>query len=133
MPRIARVTQIYPDLPIVAQINACVAQNNAGTQFEHVALDCAALRHVAPAFPKYATYNMPMETGQTPLRPRKDGACCDCGTRSVETHDGLFCMNCLHKRSKNENWIQPAAVHEQRGRKVSVNTQTLGGAAEGMS
>ena len=69
-----------------------------------------------------------------PLEPRKDEKCCDCGTRYVETYDRLFCMPCLHKRSKRENWFQPTSVHEERGRKLTrVTIPMLGGAAEGTS
>ena len=69
-----------------------------------------------------------------PLKPRKDGMCCDCGTKCVETYDRLFCMSCLREKSKRDNWWEPAAVHEQRGRKLTrMTVQTLSGAAEGTS
>ena len=66
-----------------------------------------------------------------PLVAREDGRCHDC-KRTAVTFDGLFCKACLWQRLKQDNEVPKCAVHEQRGRPVSVHPHALGGAAEGM-
>lgn len=62
--------------------------------------------------------------------PRKDGQCCDCGSKPAETNDRRFCKACLRKRIKAETPDPKAkAVREQRGRKAR-DTKTLGGTTE---
>ena len=66
-----------------------------------------------------------------PLVARDDGRCHDCFKDAV-TFDGLFCKRCLWERLKQDNAVVDAAVHEARGRPISIHPKALGGAADGM-
>lgn len=60
---------------------------------------------------------------------RTDGICCDCLGKEAVTRDGRWCKRCLRARVEHDIPIEPASVHEERGRS-QLDLRALGGQAE---